>query len=151
MKISCHYYFHRYVFGSSPPLALSKRLTSNSLSYSQGLPVVFFRKTTVREYCHGDEIMELNLPEWLFGWHQLLFMFYIFVSVIPTVAFIASNNEEVISRQPQLIFHLLGKVGLDIALVMGISGTAIAMMAHLLSDAGNTDSYLQSTYIVAFR
>ena len=92
--------------------------------------------------------MEFNLPEWLFGWHQLLFMFYIFVSVIPTVAFIASNNEEVIARQPQLIFHLIGKVGLDIALVMGISGTAIAMMAHLLSDAGNTDSYLQSTYIV---
>ena len=92
--------------------------------------------------------MEFNLPEWLFDWHQLLFMLYIFVSVVPTAIFIAHNNEKVITREPQLIFHLIGKVGLDIALVMGVSGTAIAMMAHLLSDAGNTDSYLQSTYIV---
>ena len=92
--------------------------------------------------------MEFNLPQWLFSWHQLLFMFYVFVAVVPTALFVAANNKETILRRPQLILHVIGKIGLDVALVMGISGTAIAMMANLLADVDRADSYIQSTYIV---
>ena len=36
----------------------------------------------------------------------------------------------------------------DIALVMGVSGTAFALMASTISENHVSDAYLQSTYIV---
>ncbi len=92
--------------------------------------------------------MEFNLPQWLFGWYQLLFMAYVAVAVVPTAVMIAGNNDKALSEKPTLFFHILGKVGLDIALVMGVSGTAVALMAGTISDNHVSDAYLQSTYIV---
>lgn len=92
--------------------------------------------------------MELNLPQWLFGWYQLLFMAYVAAAVVPTAAIIVGNNDKAMSEKPALFFHILGKVGLDIALVMGVSGTAVALMASTISENHVSDAYLQSTYIV---
>ena len=74
--------------------------------------------------------MDFKLPQWLFGWYQLLFMAYVAAAVVPTAAMIVGNNKKAMSEKPALFFHILGKVGLDIALVMGLSGTAVALMAR---------------------
>ena len=75
--------------------------------------------------------MELNFPPWLFTWNQFFFMFYVFVAVFPAAVLLCKNNERVLAAKPGLFFHVVGKVGLDIALVMGISGSAIALMGSL--------------------
>ena len=77
--------------------------------------------------------MEFNLPPWLFTWAQLFFMAYIFLAVVPAAKFLFENNKELTGTRPELFLHLLGKVGLDIALIMGASGAAIAMMGSLVN------------------
>ena len=92
--------------------------------------------------------MELNFPPWLFTWNQFFFMFYVFVAVIPTAVLLYNNNERALASRPELFFHIIGKVGLDIALVMGISGSAIALMGSLQNFDPDIDPYFQATYIV---
>ena len=92
--------------------------------------------------------MEFHQQQWLFGWYQLLFMAYVATAVVLTAAMIVGNNEKAMSEKPALFFHILGKVGLDIALVMGVSGTAVALMASTISENHVSDAYLQSAYIV---
>ena len=92
--------------------------------------------------------MELNFPPWLFTWNQFFFMFYVFVAVIPTAVLLYKNNERALASRPELFFHIMGKVGLDIALVMGISGSAIALMGSLQNFDPDIDPYFQATYIV---
>ena len=89
--------------------------------------------------------MDSNLPQWLFGWYQFLFMAYVAAAVVPTAAIIVGNNEKAMSERPGLFFHILGEVGLDIALVMGVSGTAVALMASTISENHVSYAYLQST------
>ena len=92
--------------------------------------------------------MELNFPPWLFTWNQFFFMFYVFVAVFPAAVLLCKNNERVLAAKPGLFFHVVGKVGLDIALVMGISGSAIALMGSLQNFNPDIDPYFQATYIV---
>ena len=92
--------------------------------------------------------MELNFPPWLFTWNQFFFMFYVFVAVIPTAVLLSKNNERALASRPELFFHIMGKIGLDIALVMGISGSAIALMGSLQNFDPDIDPYFQATYIV---
>ena len=75
-------------------------------------------------------------------------MFYVFVAVIPAAVLLYKNNERVLAAKPELFFHVVGKVGLDIALVMGISGSAIALMGSLQNFDPDIDPYFQATYIV---
>ena len=92
--------------------------------------------------------MELNFPPWLFTWNQFFFIFYVFVAVIPTAVLLYNNNERALANRPELFFHIIGKVGLDIALVMGISGSAIALMGSLQNFDPDIDPYFQASYIV---
>ena len=96
----------------------------------------------------GRTLLEFNLPPWLFTWAQLFFMAYIFLAVVPAAKFLFENNKELIGTRPELFLHLLGKVGLDIALIMGASGAAIAMMGSLVNYQSDEDVYFQATYVV---
>ena len=89
--------------------------------------------------------MECNLPQWLFGWHQLLFMAYVAVAVAPKAVMVARNNEKALLEKPTLFFHILGKLSFDIALVMGVSGPAVALMAKLQQFKERYMSYLSGT------
>ena len=64
--------------------------------------------------------MEFNLPQWLFGCYQLLFMAYVAVAAATTASIIAGNNEKAMSEKAQLSFHIPGKAGLDIVLATGV-------------------------------
>ena len=75
-------------------------------------------------------------------------MAYIFLAVVPAAKFLFENNKELIGTRPELFLHLLGKVGLDIALIMGASGAAIAMMGSLVNYQSDEDVYFQATYVV---
>lgn len=86
--------------------------------------------------------MEFNLPQWLFGWYQLLFMAYVAAAVVPTAAIIVGNNEKAMSGKPALFFHILGKVGLAVALVMGVYGKAVALIERLQEFKERYWSYL---------
>ena len=68
-------------------------------------------------------------------------MFHVFVVVIPTAVLLSKNNERALASRPELFFHIMGKVGLDIALVMGISGSAIALMGSLQNFDPDIDPY----------
>ena len=96
----------------------------------------------------GRTLLEFNLPPWLFTWAQLFFMAYIFLAVVPAAKFLFENNKELTGTRPELFLHLLGKVGLDIALIMGASGAAIAMMGSLVNYQSDEDVYFQATYVV---
>ena len=75
-------------------------------------------------------------------------MAYIFLAVVPAAKFLFENNKELIGTRSELFLHLLGKVGLDIALIMGASGAAIAMMGSLVNYQSDEDVYFQATYVV---
>ena len=92
--------------------------------------------------------MELNFPPWLFTWNQFFFMIYVLLAIVPTTRFIAENNSRIIEKRPELGIHIFGKVGLDIALIMGISGSAIALMGSLHNFEPDIDPYFQASYVV---
>ena len=92
--------------------------------------------------------MELNFPPWLFTWNQFFFMIYVVLAILPTTRFIAENNSSIIEKRPELEIHIFGKVGLDIALIMGISGSAIALMGSLHNFEPDIDPYFQASYVV---
>ena len=92
--------------------------------------------------------MDFNLPPWLFTWAQLFFLAYVLLSVVPVAKFLYQKNNKQGAARPEVFLNLLGKVGLDIGLIMGVSGTAIAMMGSLVNYDPGTDAYFQATYIV---
>ena len=92
--------------------------------------------------------MDFNLPPWLFTWAQLFFVAYVLLSVVPVAKFLYQKNNKQGAARPEVFLNFLGKVGLDIGLIMGVSGTAIAMMGSLVNYDPGTDAYFQATYIV---
>ena len=92
--------------------------------------------------------MDFNLPSWLFTWSQLFFIAYVLLAVAPASRLLFDNNRRLTKLPKQLLLHFFGKVGLDIALIMGVSGTAIAMMGSLMNDQSGVDAYFQATYVI---
>ena len=92
--------------------------------------------------------MDFNLTPWLFTWNQLFFIFYVLIAVVPTTKLLFENNKKVTSETTILFLTIFGKVGLDTALVMGISGAAIAMMGSLINFEYGENAYYQASYIV---
>ena len=66
--------------------------------------------------------MDFNLP--LYGFYTGLnyfFVAYVLLSVVPVAKFLYQKNNKYSCQRPEVFLKLLGKVGLDIALIMGVS------------------------------